>query len=216
MVKLMEKELNTEEKILEAAKKVFIKKGFAGARMQEIADEAGINKALLHYYFRSKDKLFENIFLSIVGKIFPQVLTNMLSNKNLEEKIASFVDTYISFFQENEGLPLFMLNEVSQNPERIVNLLGKEGLEQVASVKERIFSQLEDDLYEYIGRNDINKKEILQQLLINAVSLCIFPFIGKPIMSKILDMDTENWNKMMEVRKTIVTETLIGFVKSLK
>ena len=84
---MSEQELSTEKTILEAAKKVFLDKGFDGARMQEIADEAGINKALLHYYFRSKDKLFDAIFEEAFKQFLPNISDIMVSDISIEEKV---------------------------------------------------------------------------------------------------------------------------------
>src|SRR6478735_10691909 len=97
----MKKDLSTEEKILNAAKKVFLTKGMDGARMQDIADKAGINKALLHYYFRSKDKLFERIFIEEAQKFMPRVTHIMLSEMTLFEKIEKFVGEYIDTLIQN-------------------------------------------------------------------------------------------------------------------
>jgi len=99
----------TEQKILDAAKKVFLAKGMAGARMQEIANEAGINKSLLHYYFRTKEKLFEAIFQSALGAFFPSITTSMLSDATLEEKLKIFIQGYSKVLHDNPFLP-------SENP----------------------------------------------------------------------------------------------------
>src|SRR4030095_9462910 len=116
----MVKKKNTdtsEEKILAAARKVFLEKGMAGARMQDIADEAGINKALLHYYFRSKDKLFETIFAETFSKFLPRVNQILDSELPLFEKISTFCETYISQMQQNPYIVLFIMNEVNKHPE---------------------------------------------------------------------------------------------------
>src|SRR5436190_24232698 len=105
-------ETNTEELIKNTAREVFMQKGLDGARMQDIADKAGINKALLHYYFRSKDKLFEMIFMEEARKFMPRVATIMLSELTLFEKIEKFVGQYIDTLSQNPLLPIFILNEI--------------------------------------------------------------------------------------------------------
>ena len=110
----------TEQKILDAAKKVFVVKGMTGARMQEIADEAGINKSLLHYYFRTKEKLFEAVFQSALGEFFPKVTSYMISDISLEDKIKVFVKEYSKVLQENPFLPSFIIGEVNRNPDNII------------------------------------------------------------------------------------------------
>src|ERR1044072_5809634 len=105
---------STEEKIVTAAKKVFLAKGLAGARMQDIADEAGINKALVHYYFRNKEKLFEVIFTEAALKLFPKINIIFESDGTLFEKIRLFVAEYITVMSENPYLPMFVLNEINK------------------------------------------------------------------------------------------------------
>src|SRR5580698_7184188 len=108
----MKEKDNSEEKILTAAKKIFLLKGMDGARMQDIADEAKINKALLHYYFRSKEMLFEKIFKEALEKLFPKILDIWKSDVSLFQKIENFCVKYIDMMQQNPYLPLFVLNEV--------------------------------------------------------------------------------------------------------
>ena len=115
------REESTEEKILAAAKKVFLSKGMAGARMQDIADEAGINKALLHYYFRNKEKLFEVIFAAAAQQLFPTINSIFESDIPLFEKIEKFCEEYITVMIENPYLPLFVLYEMSNDPKFLMN-----------------------------------------------------------------------------------------------
>src|SRR6478672_10927133 len=107
------KDETAEARILTAARKVFIAKGMAGARMQDIADEAGINKALLHYYFRSKEKLFEQIFKELSFQFLPRVNAIFESDKPLFEKIEMFCCEYISKMIENPFIQLFIVNEMN-------------------------------------------------------------------------------------------------------
>src|SRR4051795_1256053 len=112
----MKKDLSTEEKILNAAKKVFLTKGLEGARMQDIADEAGINKALLHYYFRSKDKLFETIFLQVANEFLPKVFAILQSEDSLFKKIELFCAAYIDQEIETPYVPIFIIREMNRDP----------------------------------------------------------------------------------------------------
>ncbi|MEJ0102141.1 MAG: TetR/AcrR family transcriptional regulator [Bacteroidota bacterium] len=125
MVKVKRDE-TTEERILEAARKVFVRKGMTGARMQEIADEAGINKALLHYYFRNKEMLFDTIFRQAAQKLFPQLNIIFESDMPLFEKIETFVATYIDVMLENPYLPMFVLGEINQDPGKFYKKMNGE------------------------------------------------------------------------------------------
>src|SRR5450759_634305 len=120
---MTENDKQTEEKIFEAASDVFVEKGLSGARMQNIADRAGINKSLLHYYFRTKDHLFEAVFTKLAKKVFSKFTPIFEPDLSLEEKIRFFFREHISFMQKNPKLPGFILNEINHNPQRIQKLI---------------------------------------------------------------------------------------------
>jgi len=196
---------DTEKIILEAATQVFIKKGFDGARMQEIADEANINKALLHYYFRSKDKLFMAIFVEVI-QLFILTSVKLIRNPghSVFDKIRLFVEKYISFIQENPYIPGFILNELNRRPERLVGIFKSSGLEL-----DFLYNQIEKEIRE--GKIKPVKPE---HLLINMISMCIFPFIGKPMVNKIILSGSEkDFNLFMEERKKTIPEFIINSIK---
>ena len=120
---MTENDRQTEEKIFEAATDVFVEKGMDGARMQDIADHAGINKALLHYYYRTKDQLFNAVFEKIAGQMFRKFAPVMDEKLSLEEKIRFFFREHINFMKKNPRLPVFILHELNRNPSRIKNLI---------------------------------------------------------------------------------------------
>ena len=113
-------EPDTERRIMEAAAKVFMQKGRLGASMQDIADEAGINRTLLHYYFRNKEKLFDTIFERIMSKVFPDMVHALASDLPFLEKIKHFTASYARLLDENPYLPVFVFQEISLNPDRLV------------------------------------------------------------------------------------------------
>ena len=117
--------MTTEEKIFNAARIVFQKKGFAGARMQEIADEAGINKAMLHYCFKNKQLLFEAVFMNAFSQLAPQINTFFTSEDSVFDKIKKFTHSYISFVMLNPYLPSFIIQEMNNNPEFVISFLKK-------------------------------------------------------------------------------------------
>ena len=129
-------EPGTERKILEAAGKVFMKKGRLGASMQDIADEAGINRTLLHYYFRNKEKLFDTIFAKILARIFPTMVAAFASDRPFIEKVQIFVDTYTDILLENPYLPVFVFQEISLNPDRLAGIIQQTGLDPDIALKE--------------------------------------------------------------------------------
>jgi len=197
--------LNTEQKIYEAAKKVFQRKGWAGSRMQEIADEAGINKALLHYYFRSKDKLFKAVFKEIMGKVLPQILHVLNDENDLEKKVRLIVDRYFEVLIANPQMPLFVLNELKNNPQQFPEEMGFKEIIKL----DKLALQLEQ---EYKDGNI--KKTDPFHFIMNIVSLCIFPFIGRPIFQNIFEYDDEMYLLKIKERKEKIPDLIMHGLKS--
>lgn len=192
---------NTEEKILDAAKSVFIKKGMDGARMQEIADEAGINKALLHYYFRSKDRLFEAIFSEIIKVAFPEISRILQSDYALIDKIDLIVDAYIALLIKHPFIPGFVLKELNRDPAGLFKLVLKFGFKP-----ESLFEQI---------KTAMDNGEIIKMppvhLISNVISLIVFPFAARPIINHILFKgDKKALDEFYSERATIIKQ----FVKN--
>lgn len=173
----MVKSTSTEQKIIEAARNVFIRKGMSGARMQEIADEAGINKALLHYYFRSKEKLFDKIFLEAFKTISLGVGDVFSGQGTILEKLKKFIDLYIDVLLKNPYLPVFVLGELNQNPERLQKIIEQD----VSSVMGSFFKELVHEV------NQGNMQPVKPpHLVLNLLAMLIFPFIAKPLVGPIM------------------------------
>ena len=194
---------STEEKILEAAKKVFIQKGMYGARMQEIADEAGINKALLHYYFRSKDQLFEAIFQEAFTEFIPKAFSVFESEKPFEEKLKSFVANYIDVLSANPYLPIFMLNEINQNPTRLGHMVNMMGI-----IKEKVSIELKvnEEAGKYRAMDTV-------QLLTMIIGMTLFPYLARPIMKGAFVLDDETFLDFLEERKILIPEIIMNYLK---
>ena len=166
-----EKDGNTEQKILEAARIVFIRKGKDGARMQEIADEAGINKAMLHYYFRNKEKLFDEVFKDAMSGFIPKATKILSSEAPFEEKIKTFVSRYIDLIFENPYVPGFIINELNRDPRRLISMM-----EVMADFAQNqgiiIFQKM---LNEEVKKGKLRPIDP-RHLIVNLIGLCIFPF----------------------------------------
>lgn len=195
----MEKDLKTEEKILQAARKVFINKGMDGARMQEIADEAGINKALLHYYFRSKDKLFEAVFSEIFAGFFGKVGSVLFSNEPIQEKIILFVDTYIDTISANPFVPQFIINEINRDPEMMKKIMQNSGFKP-----EILLALFKDQMP--------NTKFDIRHFIVSILGLCIFPFAARPLMESIyFENDKQAYDQFLSERKEFVKTFMLKF-----
>lgn len=206
MVKIVNTEIpgDSESKILKAAKKVFLRKGMDGARMQEIADEADINKAMLHYYFRTKEKLFFAIFAEAFQSFFPKIHETLLLDIPFTEKIEIFIDKYIDLLIENPYLPGFILSEINRNPQTIISVFLDNRFSPT-----QLISQIQEEM------DDSNIKSMdPRHLLINIVSMCIFPFIGRPVITAMLfDNDVDRFTKFIQERKAEVSSFVMATLK---
>jgi TetR/AcrR family transcriptional regulator len=179
----MVKDHNTEQLIYEAARKVFMQKGLAGARMQEIADEAGINKSLLHYYFRSKDKLFEGIFNDVIMRIASGLGKTFEKDMDVMSRIREMIDLYLDALIDNRYLPLFVMNEMSQQPEKFSEIFSKNVVVHMG----KFIAQISDEVKQ--GKiNPINPFH----LLLNILGLIIFPIAMLPVMTMISEKAAQN------------------------
>lgn len=199
------KDKGAEKKILAAARKIFMTKGMAGARMQDIADEAGINKALLHYYFRDKDKLFEVVFLEEALKFFPKINGIFNSDAPLFEKIGNFVNEYIDEMQENPFLPWFVMNEINRDPDQFMyKIWGKDNLPKPGKFLEQIEKEIKKGTIKRISP---------VHLLLNLLSMTIFPFVAKPMVTRNLRLSDGQFRSIMEERRTEIPKFIIDSIK---
>ena len=196
--------MTTEEKIFNAARIVFQKKGFAGARMQEIADEAGINKAMLHYCFKNKQLLFEAVFKNAFSQLAPQINAIFSSNMTIFEKIKQFTHSYISFVIVNPFLPPFVIQEMNNNPEFVRSFFKNENSPNPYLLIDQIKKEID------LG---IIKPMNPKQLVLDIFSMTVFPFAAQMMVKGILHLDDAEFNQMMEERKTTIAEQIINSIK---
>ncbi|MCU0377852.1 MAG: TetR/AcrR family transcriptional regulator [Bacteroidales bacterium] len=210
MVKTKNTDLQTQERIFKAATEVFEEKGFAAARMQEIADRAEINKALLHYYFRSKELLFEAVFQVLLKKMFEKILSVFMMDISFEKKIKLYYEEHINILIKNPNLPLFLLNEISHNPELVQGI--RETL-RYSEMRDVIYKQHSRELRKY----GIKKGE-LPQLMVTVVSMAIFPFAARNVMKMMMEQlgDNKSFNNFMQARKDFASDFVIAALKNRK
>jgi AcrR family transcriptional regulator len=207
---MTEHEKNTEDKILDAAKDVFQQKGMTGARMQEIADKAGINKALLHYYYRTKEKLFEKVFEIAFSLFIPKVKEMMSSDKPIFEKIEFFIENYLSLLQKHPYIPGFIISELNRNPKMLVGLIEK----NIQLKEGNILEMLENQIKQEVDKG-VMKPISAHNLMTNVISLCIFPIVARPILQGVLfDNDKKEFDVFLEQRRTFVKGYVINSIKA--
>ena len=199
----MSEELSTELKILEAAKKVFLAKGFSGCTTREIAHEAGENVALVNYYFRSKAALFDQVFQSAIEELMYILVDIFKSDISLKEKIAEFIDREYAFISSFPGLPMFILSEL--NREDGAQLKNKQMFEMVAN--SGVFDQMKE------AQESGEMIEIdLYGITVLLMSNCHYPFISKNFVSSLLGVADEHFETLMDAHKIHVKNMILTYL----
>jgi AcrR family transcriptional regulator len=189
---------------LDAAKTVFQAEGMNGARMQEIADEAGINKAMLHYYYRSKENLFEAVFNSAFSLLAPQLSAILNDDSSIEDKIKNFTFNYITFMLKHPYLPNFIIQEVNRKEDFILKLKENIGFPNLDKFKVKVEDEIKQGILNPIEAD---------QLFVNIIALSIFPFLGKPLIKAFANQDDKAYKVFVEKRKTEVANFIINSIK---
>jgi TetR/AcrR family transcriptional regulator len=190
----------TEKRILDAARAVFIRRGTAGARMQEIAAEAGVNQALLHYYYRSKERLSAAVFQQLASRLFPMILGILGSDMPLDEKIDTLITTYLDNLVQNPFLPGYVLSELHHQPERVAQFLGAVSGGSPGDKAAHAFGTLARQIREKVDAGTMRPISP-QQFVVNIISLCIFPFAARPMLSIVMGMDDAAFTRFIEQRR---------------
>jgi AcrR family transcriptional regulator len=210
MVKTKETDNQTRDRIFKAASDIFEEKGYDGARMQEIADRAGINKALLHYYFRTKELLFAAVFRVLLRKMFEKIFSIFMEDISFKDKIRKFFDQHIEILIKNPRLPIFLLNEISHNPGLVEGIHGTLPLDQLRST---VFQMHAKEMKGY-GI----KKDDMPQLIMTIVSLSVFPFAARDVIRMMIPevADNKKFIAFMRERKEFAADFVITALKNRK
>lgn len=199
-------DLSTEEKIKNAARIIFHQKGFAATRTRDIAEEAGINLALLNYYYRSKEKLFGIIMQESMAGFF-QTVSSVMNDEttSLEKKIELFVSNYIDLLLVEPDIPLFLLSEVRNNPEGLMgNFNIKALLHNSAFMKQ---------FQAAIASGKIAPVHPMH-FMMNVMGLTVFPFIGSPMLKMVGGLSQQEFETMMKERKAMIPKWVKAMLKS--
>jgi AcrR family transcriptional regulator len=190
------KDSSTEDKIKNAAKIVFHKKGFAASRTRDIAEEAGINLALLNYYFRSKEKLFVLVMIETLSEFFGSVSV-IINNPEttFEEKIEQFAAGYIDLIFREPDIPMFIMSEIRNNPEQLL---------QKVDIRNTVFNSVFIRQFaEAVEQGKIRDQNFLH-FMMNFIGLIVFPFIAKPLLQAISGLTEVQFNALIEERKKLI------------
>ncbi len=198
-----EQKATTEEIIFEAALSVFQRKGLAGARMQEIADEAGINKSMLHYYFRSKELLFKQVFIKSFKNFSASTIPLMNLEIPWEEKIPLLVNHYLTAMQKKPNMPMFVINEMRYNPEDFVSAVSGNKIKDTL-----FFAQLKEG----IANGTIRQIQPIQ-IVVSIISETVFPIIARPMIKHMTRLQDTNWETFIAGRQQMIPQMLIKYLK---
>ena len=193
------RDVSTEQRILDGAHAVFVRRGTAGARMQEIANEAGVNKALLHYYFRNKDRLAQAVFQRVAASVFGRIAQLLTSPGTLEDKVRGIIAVYLEQLSRTPYAPAYVLSEINQHPERVDQFLAL--ISQAGGVSPKQIIALLQTQIDASVRGKSMRPIDADQFFTNLVSLCVFPFAAKPLLCAVLHMDERGFADYIERRK---------------
>jgi AcrR family transcriptional regulator len=207
-----QRDSGTEQRILDAARTVFLKQGTAGARMQEIAEVAGVNKALLHYYFRSKARLAEAVFVEAARQLLPAVIEVLASPAEIEEKVERVVDIELSHLLKAPFLPGYLISEMHHNPDRPRQLIETFTGLAAREIRLRVLRTLAAQIDERVAAGTLRRVKP-EQFVVNLLALCVFPFAARPMVMLLLDLDEQGFQQFIARRRTELVSFFLGALR---
>jgi len=198
--------LDTEDRILHAAQRVFVRRGVSGTRMQEIADEADVNRALLNYYFRTKKRLAEAVFVRVARSFFPQMLQILSSDLPLRDKLQKTIDTELRLLSQNPYLPGYLIAEFQYRSDELRQLISQ--AVPVDRVRSTLLGTLQEQLDDAADRGELRPTGA-EDLVVSLVSQVIFPFAAAPMLQALLGLDRSARDAMMERRRDDLADTIL-------
>src|SRR6266849_1264423 len=199
----IELDRGTEQLIMDAANAVFLRRGTAGARMEEIAREAGVNQALLHYYFRTKDRLAEAVFRHAAQQLLPALIQILGSAVDLETKVERVVQLELDHLSRTPHLPGYILSELHQRPDRARQLISTITGMTPEESRPRLLTALRQQIDERVQAGTM-AAITPEQFIVNLISLCIFPFAARPMIMGVLGLDEAEFTRFMEQRRRLL------------
>lgn len=199
----MERDLSTETKIKEAAIRIFTAKGFNGCTSREIAKEAGINVALLNYYFKSKGQLFDIVIAAVLNDFTFSLIDVLKSNMSLINKARILIEKEYDFLSKHPEIPSFIINELGKK--------DKNYFECLDIVNELIETKIFQEVIEAQASGEMRKVDLVSLMLL-IMSNCHFPFMAKPMIKTIHSLEDDQYNEHLMVHKQYVTEMLINYL----
>jgi TetR/AcrR family transcriptional regulator len=203
---------DTERRILAAAHDVFVRRGTAGTRMQEIAAKARVNQALLHYYFRSKDQLARAAFERAAGQLMPAVIQVMAGDAEIEEKVARVIDIELDHLSRAPYLPGYIIGEVTHHPERVLQLIAAITGRTADDIRVRVLGPLQQQIDARVASGTM-RPIAASAFMVNLLSLCIFPFAVRPLLMALFGADDQQFAAFISRRRSELADF---FLKALR
>jgi len=207
-----ERDRDTERRILDAAHAVFVRRGTAGARMQEIAAEADVNQALLHYYFRSKDRLSQAAFERAASQFMPTVIQVLASDAELEAKVTRIIELELDHLARAPYLPGYIISEVTHHPERARQLIASVTGRAPEDVRPQVVAMLRKQIDARVKSRRM-RPIAPEQFVVNLMALCIFPFAARPMIAAMLGMDQRAFEQFIARRRQDLPAFFLGALR---
>src|SRR5882724_2853689 len=195
------KDGDTEQRILDAAHAEFVRRGTAGARMQEIAAEAGVNQALLHYYFRNKEQLAQAAFERAARGFMPAVVQAIASDGELEDKVRRVIELELDHLARAPYLPGYIIGEVTHHPERAAQLIAAVTGLTPQELGPRVLGTVRRQIAARVKAG------------VNLMALCIFPFAVRPMVQAMLGMDDRRFGQFITRRREDLPAFFLGALR---
>ena len=190
----------TERRILDAAHAVFVRAGTAGARTLEIAKAAGVNPALLHYYFRTKERLAEAVFRRAAGQLLPAVIRILASDATLEDKVEQVVEVELQFLSKAPYLPAYILSELAHHPDRAPQLIAAVTGEVPVALGAHMHTVLAKQIDARVRERTMHPISP-DQFAVNLLALCVFPFAARPLFMALFGIDQKGFEQFIDRRR---------------
>lgn len=204
---------DAERRILDAARRVFMRRGTDGARMQEIAAEAGVNQALLHYYFRSKDRLAERVFLDAAGQLFSALAPAVSADAPIEVLVEQFVHHYIDIVRQHPFIPGYVVSELHHHPERAPDLLSRVTGSANGAVARAALEGFRAKLAARVAAGTMRAVEP-RQFLVSVVGTVVFPFLARPVLSAAMRLDEAGFDAFLDERRAMLPGLLLNALRA--
>lgn len=202
---MMEKQdlTDVEVNIVNAARRVFVEKGYVVASMGDIAAEAGIGRTTLNYYFRTKERLFESVFAQLMDYLLPNIGTIIDGDEPFPEKLRKIIDLYISTIKTYSGFPAFVIGELNRDPEHLYRIIlkNRQRIEPMLKLRNMLETGMEEGRF---------RKLPIIYVISTLLGLAVFPFlVEKPLTDAFLSGDKAAFDCFTEERKTFILDVML-------